>query len=139
MSALDNNSHPLMPHNVIHYGNYITARPISNSWHSEEEIFGKYSSINSPFSQLWSAYMRHNGSPPKCILLYSWNSPCSRCIDVIIRSLNSNMYRCTSVIVAHTIFWRSESEDEHKKNTGKLKKESITVVQVPYRERLSPM
>ena len=133
-----NNSHPLMPHNVIHYGNYITARPISNSWHSEEEIFGKYSSINSPFSQLWSAYMRHNGSPPKCVLLYTWNLPCSRCTDVIIRSLNDSMYRCTSVIVAHTIFWRSDSEDEHRKNTGKLKKENITVVQVPYPEYLSP-
>ena len=131
-----NNSHPSMPHSVIHYGNYITARPISNNWHSEEEIFG--SSINSPFSQLWSAYVKHNGSPPKCVLLYSWYLPCSWCTDVIIRSLNDDTYSCTSVIVAHTIFWRSESEDEHRKIMEKLKKENITVVQVPYSEYLSP-
>ena len=129
-----NNSHPSMPQNAI---NYIAARPSSDGCHSEEEIFGKYSSINSPFSQLWSAYVRRNGSPPKCILLYSWNLPCSRCTDVIIRSLNDNMYSCTSVIVAHTIFWRSESEDKHRKDKEKLKKENITVVQVPYPEYLS--
>ena len=134
---LVDNCHPLMPQNVFHYGNYITARPISNSCHSEEEIFG--SSINSHFSQLWSAYVKHNGSPPKCVLLYSWNLPCSRCTDVIIRSLNDSMYSCTSVIVAHTIFWRSESEDEHRINTGKLKKENITVEQVQYPERLTRM
>ena len=119
-----------MPHNAIDYGNYIAARPISNSWHSEEEIFGKYSSINSPFSQLWTAYMRHNGSPPKCILLYSWNLPCSRCTDVIIRSLNNDTYSCTSVIVAHTMCWQRESEDGHRRNKENFVKENITVVQV---------
>ena len=128
-----------MPRKVIHcYQNYIVASPSSNSWHSEEEILGKYSSINSPFSQLWNAYVKHNGSPPKCVLLYSWNLPCSRCTDVIIRSLNDSMYRCTSVIVAHTIFWRSESEDEHRMNTEKLSQENITVEQVRYPKRLSP-
>ena len=34
-----------MPQNATQYGNYIVARPSSSSWHSEEEIFGKYSSI----------------------------------------------------------------------------------------------
>ena len=134
------NSHPLMPHNATHYGNYIAAHPISNSWHSEEEIFGKYmySSLDSPFRQLWTAYMRRNRSTPKCVLLYTWNLPCSRCTDVIIRSLNDSMYRRTSVIVAHTIYWRSESEEEHRENEKKLKKENIAVVQVPYPEYLSP-
>ena len=127
--------HPSMPKNAI---NYQAAHPSSDGCHSEEEIFGKYSSINSPFSRLWSAYMRRNGSPPKCVLLYSWNLPCSRCTDVIIRSLNEDTYSCTSVIVAHTTYWQRESEDEHRKNTEKLKKENITVVQVPYPERLSP-
>ena len=123
------NSYASMPQNAIHYGNYIVARPSScNSWHSEEEIFG--SSIHSHFSQLWSAYMRCNGSPPKCVLLYSWNLPCSRCTDVIIRSLNDDTYRCTSVIVAHTMNWQRESEDEHRRNKEKLIKENITVVQV---------
>ena len=133
------NSHPSMPHNAINYGNYIVARPSSCSWHSEEEIFG-YSSINSPFSQLWTAYEKLNHSPPKCVLLYSWQLPCSRCTDVIIRSLNDNMYRvrCTSVIVAHTIYWKSESEDKRRENKEKLKKERINVVQVPYSVRLSP-
>ena len=132
-----NKYHPSMPHDTTHYGNYIVAHP-NNSWHSEEEIFGKYFSINSHFCELWTAYMRRNGSPPKCVLLYTWNLPCSRCTDVIIRSLNDNMYRCTSVIVAHTIYWRSESEEEHRENKEKLKKENIAVVQVPYPEYLSP-
>ena len=125
---LDNN-YASMPQNATHYGNYIVARPSSSSCHSEEEIFGKYS-LNIPFSQLWSAYVKHNGSPPKCVLLYSWYLPCSRCTDVIIRTLNDSMYSCTSVIVAHTTYWQRESEDGHRKNTEKLKKENITVVQV---------
>ena len=127
--------HPSMPKSAI---NYIAARPSSDGCHSEEEIFGKYSSINSPFSQLWTAYLKRNRSTPKCVLLYSWQLPCSRCTDVIIRSLNDSMYRCTSVIVAHTIYWRSESEEEHRENEKKLKKENIAVVQVPYPEYLSP-
>ena len=132
-----NKYHPSMPLNKTCYGNYIVARP-NSSWHSEEEIFGKYSSINSHFCELWTAYMRHNRSTPKCVLLYSWQLPCSRCTDVIIRSLNDSMYRCTSVIVAHTIYWRSESEEEHRENEKKLKKENIAVVQVPYPEYLAP-
>ena len=118
-----------MPQNATQYGNYIVARP-NNSCHSEEEIFGKYSSIHSPFSQLWNAYMKHSGSPPKCVLLYTWNLPCSRCTDVIIRSLNDDTYSCTSVIVAHTTYWQGEIEDEHRRNKEKLVKENITVVQV---------
>ena len=133
-----NNTYPSMPRNAANYGNYIAARPDSVSCHSEEEIFGKYSSINSPFRELWTAYMSHNGSTPKCVLLYSWNLPCTRCTDVIIRSLNDDMYRCTSVIVAHTIYWRSESEEEHRENKEKLEKENIAVVQVPHPVRLSP-
>ena len=127
--------HPSMPKSAI---NYIAARPSSDGCHSEEEIFGKYSSINSPFRQLWTAYMKCNRSTPKCVLLYSWQLPCSRCTDVIIRSLNDNTYRCTSVIVAHTIYWKSESEDKHRENKEKLKKERINVVQVPHSVRLSP-
>ena len=133
-----NNTYPSMPRNAANYGNYIAARPDSVSCHSEEEIFGKYSSINSPFRQLWTAYTSHNGSTPNCVLLYTWQLPCTQCTDVIIRSLNDNMYRRTSVIVAHTIYWRSESEEEHRENEKKLKKENIAVVQVPYPEYLSP-
>ena len=138
LAMMDNPFFKIVIHqcHVINYGNYIVARPISNSWHSEEEIFG--SSINSHFYELWTAYVRHNHSPPKCVLLYTWNLPCSRCTDVIIRSLNDSMYRCTSVIVAHTIYWRSESEDKHRKNIQKLRQENITVEQVPYPKRLSP-
>ena len=126
-----NKYHPSMPLNASHYGNYIVARP-SNSWHSEEEIFGKYSSINSPFSQLWTAYMKRNHSHPKCVLLYTWNLPCSRCTDVIIRSLNNNMYRCTSVIVAYSTYWQKELGGQYIENEEKLKKENIVVKEVPY-------
>ena len=126
-----NNSHPSMPHSASHYGNYIVARP-NSSWHSEEEIFVKYSSINSPFSQLWNAYMRRNGSTPKCVLLYSWNLPCSRCTNVIIRSLNDSMYRCTSVILAYSTYWQKELGAQYIENKEKLKKENIAVEEVQY-------
>ena len=126
-----NKYHPSMPHSASHYGNYIVARP-NSSWHSEEEIFGKCSSNDSPFSQLWTAYVRRNGSTPKCVLLYTWNLPCSRCTDVIIRSINDNMYRCTSVIVAYSTYWQKELGDQYIENKEKLKKENIAVEEVRY-------
>ena len=57
-----NKDHPLMPNDSASYGNYIVAQPVDNSHHSEEEIFGKYSSTNSPFIQLWNSYIRYNGT-----------------------------------------------------------------------------
>ena len=130
--------YPFMPQEVASYGNYVVARPTSNSCHSEEEIFGKYSSIDSPFSNLWSVYVRQNHSMPKCILLYTWNLPCNRCTDTIIQSLNEGPYCWTSVIVAHTIHWRSETELEHSKSRDKLTNQNITVQQVNYPRFLSP-
>ena len=132
---LVDNYYTSMPQNATQYGNYIVARPISSSCHSEEEIFENH---NSPFSQLWSAYVKHNGSPPKCVLLYSWNLPCSRCTDVIIRSLNDSMYKCTSVIVAHTTYWQRELRGQCTRNEEKLTKENITVEQVRYPEFIAP-
>ena len=129
----------VMPQELTKYGNYIVARPSSNSCHSEEEIFGPYSVNNSPFSHLWSAYVESNGAYPKCVLIYSWNLPCSRCTKAIIRSLGEEPYNSVSVIVAHTIFWnRSESESQHKINTEKLVSKNITVEQVPYPDYLPP-
>ena len=132
-----NKYHPAMPHNAIHYSNYIVARP-NNRWHSEEEIFGKYSSIDSPFSRLWTAYIKRNHSRPKCVLLYSWNLPCSRCTDVIIRSLNDDTYSCTSVIVAYSTYWQKELGSQYIENEGKLKKENITVEEVRYPKFIPP-
>ena len=132
-----NNSHPSMPHSASHYGNYIVARP-NSSWHSEEEIFGKCFSINSHFCELWTAYTRRNHSPPKCVLLYSWNLPCSRCTDVIIRSLNDNMYRCTSVIVTYSTYWQKELEGQCLENKEKLRKENIAVEEVRYPKFIPP-
>ena len=129
-----NKTFPSMP--LANYGNYIVARP--NSYHSEEEIFGQYSVIGSPFSRLWSAYVGRNGAYPKCILIYSWNLPCSRCTDVIIRSLGEQPYNCTNVIVAHTICWRSETDLDYKNNREKLMNKNITVEQVPYPIQLQP-
>ena len=132
-----NKYHPSMPHNEIHYSNYIVARP-NNRWHSEEEIFGKHHSTDSPFSQLWTAYVKRNRSRPKCILLYSWNLPCSRCTDVIIRSLNDDTYRCTSVIVAYSTYWQGELGGQYVENEEKLKKENITVEEVRYPTFIPP-
>ena len=131
----------VMPQDHTKYGNYIVARPSSNSCHSEEEIFGHQCSVtDSPFSHLWNTYVeRNHGAYPKCIFIYSWNLPCSRCTDVIIRSLREEPYNRVSVIVAHTRFWdRSESESQLKKNTQKLACENIMVKQVPYPVHLPP-
>ena len=133
-----NRDYSTMPQYVSRYGNYIVARPRDNSCHSEEEIFGKYSSIDSPFDNLWNTYFERNHSFPKCILLYTWNLPCSRCTDVIIRSLEERQYHRTSVIVAHTIYWRSEIELEHSRNRDKLINGNISVEQVKYSPFLSP-
>ena len=128
-----------MPRDRPEYGNYIVARPFSNSYHSEEEIFGQHSVTDSPFSHLWSAYVKHSGAYPKCVLIYSWNLPCTRCTDVIIRSLREEPYNRASAIVAHTIFWsRSETDSQHKMNTEKLKCENITVKQISYPVHLPP-
>ena len=132
-----NKYHPSMPHNAIHYGNYIVARP-NGSWHSEEEIFGKYSSIDSLFSRLWTAYVKRYHSRPKCILLYSWNLPCSRCTDVIIRSLNDDTYRRTSAIVAYSTYWQKELGEQYTENEEKLKNENITVEGVRYPTFIPP-
>ena len=132
-----NKYHPAMPHNEIHYRNYIVARP-NGSWHSEEEIFGKHHSTDNPFSRLWSAYMRRNGSPPKCVLLYTWNLPCSRCTDVIISSLNDDTYRRTSVIVAYSTYWQGELGSQYMENEEKLQKENITVEGVRYPTFIPP-
>ena len=130
--------YPSMPREITSYGNYIVARPRSNSCHSEEEIFGKYSSIESPFSNLWSVYVKQNRSLPKCILVYTWNLPCNRCTEVIIRSLDEVPYCWTSVIVAYNTYWRSEIDQEHAKNRDKLINRNITVEQVKYPPFLPP-
>ena len=110
-----------MPQDLDSFGNYIVARPSHNSWHSEEVIFSESVILSSPFSCLWDAYVECSGQYPKCILLYSWNLPCSRCTDVIIRSLGDRLYKETSVIVAHTAYWKwSENSAEHRENEDRL-------------------
>ena len=127
-----------MPNDLSVYGNYIVAIPVGNNRHSEEVLFGQNSCIKSPFSHLWRAYVKRNHARPKCILIYSWNLPCSCCTDVIIRSLGEEPYNSTSVIVAHTIFWRSEDDFVHKRNKEKLMSKNIVVEQVKYPTVLPP-
>ena len=129
---------PSMPQDRADYGNYIVARPICNSYHSEEVLFGWNSVNNGPFSHLWSAYVEHTGAYPKCILIYSWNLPCTRCTDVIIRSLREEPYNRVGVIVAHTQFWPLESGLDRNKNRENLTRNNITVHQVGYPTRIPP-
>ena len=132
------NDYISMPRDRTEYGNYIVARPLSNSYHSEEEIFGQHSVTDSPFSHLWSAYVKHSGAYPKCILIYSWNLPCSRCTDVIVRSLREGPYNRVGVIVAHTTFWPLESGLDRNKNRENLTRNNITVQQIGYHIHISP-
>ena len=89
------------------YGNYIVARFESCQYHSEEVVFGpKY---DNPFSQLWSAYLRKNdGNQPKSIVMYSWNFPCARCTELIVRILSEQRYSGVHVLIAYSRIWDSE-------------------------------
>ena len=89
------------------YGNYIVARFESCQYHSEEVVFGpKY---DNPFSQLWSAYLReNNGNRPKAIVMYSWNLPCGRCTELIVRILSEQQYSGVRVLIAYSRIWDSE-------------------------------
>ena len=120
----------LMPQTRADYGNYLTARP-SIRHHSEVALFGRDSVVDSPFSHLWSAYVERHRAKPDCVLIYSWNLPCSHCTDVIIRSLREEPYNLTSVIVTHTKCWSREREAVHEKSREKLSRENIAVEQVP--------
>ena len=127
-----NRDFSLMTQDSANYGNYIVTRPSSSSCHTEEEIFGQYSVVGSPFRHLWSAYIKRNSASPKCILIYPRILPCSHCTDVIIRSPGEQPYSNTNVIVAHTILWKSENDLNHKNNREKLMNKNITVEQVEY-------
>ena len=121
-----NNSFSLMPHDPAKYGNYIVAKA-GKKYHSEEKLFGE---IDSPFNNLWHAYMERNHAYPKCVFIYSWNLPCSCCTDLIIRSLEKNPYNSVSVVVAHTTVWSKETVWDHEKSREKFKSKNITVEQV---------
>ena len=99
--------HELTMPKASDYGNYIVARFESGECHSEEVVFGpKY---DNPFSQLWSAYVqRNNGNQPKAIILYSWNFPCARCTDLIVRVLSQQQYSGTQVMLTYSRIWDSE-------------------------------
>lgn len=127
-----------MPQNSADYGNYIVARPDGDSYHSEERIFGKYSVEGTPFRYLWRAYVNNNGANPRYVPIYSWNLPCSRCTDAIIRSFREEPYSHTNVIVAHTTCWKSEDDWVHERNRQKLSSKNIIVKWVKYPDRLDP-
>ena len=129
------NSFSLMPQDPSKYRNYIVARP-SNKYHSEIKLFGE---IDSSFNLLWRSYIKHNGAYPKCVLIYSWNLPCSHCTDVIIRSLGEKPYNRVSVVVAHTAVWCKETIWDHESNREKFKSKNIAVEQVPYPTHLQPV
>ena len=121
---------PLMPRDRANLRNYLVART-SNKYHSEEKLFRQCSeSMETPFNGLYSAYVDHNHSHPKCILIYSWNFPCSQCTDLIVRSLGEKPYKELSVVVAHTAIWKHDSS--HEKNRKRLESKNITVKHVPY-------
>ena len=121
---------PLMPRDPANYRNYLVART-SNKYHSEEKLFGQCSELTeTPFNRLCSAYVDCNHSYPRCILIYSWNFPCSQCTDLIVRSLGEKPYSGVSVVVAHTAIWKLDND--HEKNRKRLESKNITVKCVPY-------
>jgi hypothetical protein len=121
----------VMPKDPASYRNYIVART-TNNYHSEEKLFGRHCSelTDTPFNHLWRAYWKHNHSHPKCIMIYSWNFPCSCCTDTIIKSLGEAPYNSVSVIVAHTTFWSRDTD--HEMSRKRLESKNISVEHVPY-------
>ena len=121
---------PVMPNNPASYGNYIVART-SNRYHSEEKLFGNCSELtDTPFNHLWRAYLEHHHSYPKCIIIYSWNFPCSRCTDLILKSVGEPPYSSVNTVLAHTAFWSKDTH--HEMNRKRLESKNIAVERVPY-------
>ena len=121
---------PVMPRDPASYRNYIVART-NNKCHSEKKLFGNCSELtDTPFNHLWRAYLEHHRSYPRCILIYSWNFPCSHCTDLILKSLGElTPYSSVSTIVAHTRFWSKDTH--HEMSTKKLESMNISVEYVP--------
>ena len=138
----------VMPRDKCTYHNYIVARPEDNNHHSEEEIFRKTLfqgnefdrsvTHESHFTYLWRAYRNRHNTPPKYILLYSWNQPCSRCTDVIIEAFEESPYNHANVTVVYTTNWASEDKDEQEAARNKLVEKGITVIYVRYPKRIPP-
>lgn len=128
---LDKNE-ALMPRDPASYRNYAVART-SNKYHSEEKLFGNCSELtDTPFNHLWRAYVECNHSYPKCIVIYSWNFPCSYCTDLIVESLEEKpYYNSVSVVLAYTAIWKRDNDQERSRK--KLESNNITVKHVPYR------
>lgn len=133
-----NNDYPSMPRDASKYGNYIVARPIDITQHSEEEIFGKTDTSGSPFSQLWCTYVSRHRTFPRCVLLYSWNLPCRHCTDVIIRVFEESPFDQTKLILVHSKYWKSESDSEHRMCRDKLTNRNIIVERVTCPTTITP-
>ena len=122
----------VMPRKPASYRNYIVART-NNRCHSEKKLFGNCSELtDTPFTHLWRAYLEHYHSYPKCIMIYSWNFPCSDCTDLIIKSLGElTPYSrvSTYTVVAHTKFWIKDTV--HEMSRMKLESKNISVKHVP--------
>ena len=126
----------MMPRKPANYRNYIVARTADKKkkkciCHSEKKLFGKCSELtDTPFNLLWKSYLEYCHPYPKCILIYSWNFPCSNCTDLILKSLRElTPYSCVSTIVAHTKFWSKDTH--HEMSTKKLESMNISVEHVP--------
>ena len=122
---LTSNTSLYMPVLEREFRNYIVARPQRKGlYHAEDIIFEK-------LDQLWSGYLRNNGGvPPKCFILYTWNVPCSRCTDLIIRSFNEDQYKAVSVIVAATAWWKMEKRKVRLENEQKFRDERFSYINI---------
>ena len=109
-----------MPASEEDYHNYIVARPRNNHVHSEALIFQN-------LDKLCKGYSSHNnGIPPKCFILYSWNFPCTKCTDLIIKSFNRRQYRAVKVIVAARKRWTKETRAECHQSIQKMEDQQIS-------------
>ena len=118
---LTDNKRLSMPSSKEDYHNYIVARPLNDNRHSEAVILDE-------LDKVWNGFMSHNdNNPPKCFILYSWNVPCSKCTDLIIRSFNRPLYKSVSVIIATTAYWDGETHETRNQNVNRMKQEQMYV------------
>ena len=123
--SLTSKSSLYMPTSEEDYHNYIVARPRKKKdFHAEDIIFEK-------LSQLWDGYLSHNNYvPPKCFILYTWNVPCTKCTDLIIKSFNESRYKAVNVIVATTAWWKKEEHAVRCRSEERMENQQFNYVNI---------
>ena len=123
---LVNNNYPYFPRSNLK--NYLVARP-DRGHHSEKILLDQE-------YQLWSAYTEDHPTGPKCIILYSWLLPCSKCTTEILHYYSNILTPRPKMVVAYTVWWCEVNEAENQTNIKRMRQAEIVVKKIEYPHRL---